>query len=68
MTTESIRISKVLLDKINQLRKDMSIDEYLEKILAKAEKLPISSFGQLEDTQLNYDEIKKARRDREVVI
>ena len=68
MATESIDISKALLDKINLLRGDMSIDEYLEKILAKAEKLPISSFGQLDKDELNFDQIKQARRDKEVVI
>ncbi|MEW6036329.1 MAG: antitoxin VapB family protein [Candidatus Micrarchaeota archaeon] len=69
MTSRNINIEISVYERLRKLKKENeSFSELLERLLGISGKGLSESFGMLRGSPLNYEEIKKARRDRNVVL
>ncbi len=69
MASKNINIDIRTYTKLRKVKKeDESFSELLERMLKKTEMALKNSFGTIERDTLDYKEIKKNRRDRDVVL
>ncbi|NYZ73886.1 antitoxin [Candidatus Micrarchaeota archaeon] len=69
MTSRNINIEISIYERLRKLRReDESFSEVLERLMAISGKNLSGSFGVLKNEPLDYSEIKKSRRDRNVVL
>jgi len=69
MTSRNINIEISVYERLKKLKSEHeSFSEVLERLLDSTSKNLEASFGILKDAPLSYSEIKKSRRDRDVVL
>ncbi|MFH0884152.1 MAG: antitoxin VapB family protein [Candidatus Micrarchaeota archaeon] len=69
MSSRNINIEISVYERLRKLKKENeSFSEVLERLLGISGRSLSSSFGMLKDAPISYGEIKKSRRDRDVIL
>ena len=66
MASKTINIDSKLYEKIKLMKNEKSFTEFLSELIDKIASPPTELFGILNEEDLDYDEIKKSRVDRNV--
>jgi predicted CopG family antitoxin len=65
MASKTINIDEKVYEKLKQMKGDKSFTEIILELMERANTTPWESFGVLSSDDLDYDEIKSQRSDRD---
>ena len=66
MASKTINIEEKVYKKLKKLKGEKSFTQIIDQLIEENKKVPWDLFGSISEDELNYDEIKRARKERNV--